>query len=275
MFNNFNDIHFHIIKRSNIPNYNKPNIYTYENCSQQIMTNILLSSNYVLFIKNCKDHIDKVISGALPMAFTFNCQAIIPKEWNKYYNFKSCIIYDDNEKITLTNEINYDNINEELLKLIEDRNSTIDNIFNKHFYKLTFKNNPSPSKFIKVLRKNNITKPNIFVNYNDNNFINEIINEFRSIYLINIDIDRIHNYVNSKNIFFSIQNLTDFIKSPALFYLDNYQRLIQLNKRTQNDVIIINNYNPEQMEEINKIYDRYFYKIEHNKYNWLILVPFM
>ena len=53
--------------------------------------------DYLLCIYNTNNlyQIADSITGAIPLGLSFGCQLIIPSIWNKYYNFKSCIEYND------------------------------------------------------------------------------------------------------------------------------------------------------------------------------------
>ena len=58
------------------------------------MIDLLKESKYV-FISDRNDHVDKTMSGSIPLALTFLCTLILPKEMNDIYKFKSVIEYDN------------------------------------------------------------------------------------------------------------------------------------------------------------------------------------
>jgi hypothetical protein len=57
------------------------------------MIELVKESKYV-FISDRNDHIDKSMSGSIPLALNFLCTLILPKEMNDNYKFKSVIEYD-------------------------------------------------------------------------------------------------------------------------------------------------------------------------------------
>ena len=150
LFTNFDEIEFHIIARNISYNYDNNNIYTYTNPTPQFMFNIIKKSQYILCIDKPHNHNPKSnsISGAIPLSFSYGCNLIIPEIWQTYYNFKSCISYLDNHvqnngqsKLTLSKNINLDNIYNELYELINNRNNVfnnilIDNLYSKNIYKI-------------------------------------------------------------------------------------------------------------------------------------------
>jgi len=137
LFINFDEIEFNIIARYIPHKYNSNNIYTYTNPPPQIMFNIIKKSHYILCIDiphniNSKSN---SISGSIPLSFSYGCNLILPEIWQKYYNFKSSISYLDNHvqnngqsKLTLSKNINLDNIYNELYELINHRNNVFNNI---------------------------------------------------------------------------------------------------------------------------------------------------
>ena len=142
LFTNFNEINFHIVARHIPYNYNSSNINTYIFPSCNDMFNIINKSDYILCIEIPNtDTKSNCISGAIPLSFSYGCQLLIPKIWQDYYNFKSSISYLDNHvqnngnsKLTLSKNINLDNIYNELYEIINHRNNIFDNIFINKFY---------------------------------------------------------------------------------------------------------------------------------------------
>jgi hypothetical protein len=132
LFSNFEEINFHLIFRESENNFNSENynnIFIYNNCLTSIMLNILNISHYVLcFNINKTEHYAlKAISGSIHLSFSFGCKLILPEVWNFFYNFKSCLTYKKNQKLTLEKEINIDSIYDENNELIQHRNL----LFNK------------------------------------------------------------------------------------------------------------------------------------------------
>ena len=134
LFENFNDINFHLVVREydyDIKNVEK-NIFLYINELTSIMINLLEKSHFVL----CFDAIDddhyqhKSISGALHLGLSFGCKLIIPQIWNNFYNFKSCLPYlsDSGCKYYLDKNTNLDLIYNEQYELIHHRNNLFDKI---------------------------------------------------------------------------------------------------------------------------------------------------
>ena len=64
------------------------------NINTNEMIDLLKESKYV-FISDRNDHIDKSMSASIPLALTFLCTLILPKEMNDIYKFKSVIEYDN------------------------------------------------------------------------------------------------------------------------------------------------------------------------------------
>ena len=103
-FNNFNELNFIFIDRylNDFCTLDEPNIKKYNRLNTVNMIGLLAQSHYVYISMVHLDHIAKSMSGAIPLAFNCLCQLIMPKEMNKYYNFKSAITYTKNESITLS-----------------------------------------------------------------------------------------------------------------------------------------------------------------------------
>ena len=130
LFNNFDDIEFHIVNRMIPYKYTKPNISIYQNCSVNTMISIAKKCDYVLCIDypGNNEPINNSISSSVPLSFGTGCQLIIPSSWNNYYKFKSAITYDDT--IQLNKDMKIDDVYDELNEIILHRNNTFNNIIN-------------------------------------------------------------------------------------------------------------------------------------------------
>jgi len=96
---NFEDYNFILIDRfvyDYIDNSVKErsNITIYSQISTIKMIDILKESQYV-FITDIEDKNKERISASIPLSLNCLCNMIMPKEMNKYYNFKSVIEYED------------------------------------------------------------------------------------------------------------------------------------------------------------------------------------
>lgn len=129
LFDNFDDIEFHIICRNIIYKYTKPNIHTYENINTNNMIEICIKCNYILCLNlpSNQTQICDSMSGSIPLSFGTGCQLIIPSIWNEYYKFNSVITYTD--KIIVKKETPLDSIYNELNQIISKRNNVLNNIF--------------------------------------------------------------------------------------------------------------------------------------------------
>jgi hypothetical protein len=289
LFTNFDSIDFYIITRKLSSNYeNYPNITCLENCSTNLMMEILKQTHYILCFENPNnlEPVANSISAAIPLAFNSGCQLIIPKSWNEYYKFDSVITYSDKllqkndftSKITLNREINLDKIYTESYKLISHKNRIFDKILNRHFKKLiTFRTYNTPVyKFINQLTDN---VPNILVDYvYNNNELYKQINEFRE-----ININESNMSIKERNIFYH-KYLDDYIiKIPEAFIANiNFDENIvdnlkKLSNRTCKDIIIINdiiindtNINLKDIIQNNYSKSHVLYFIQDNK---IIILP--
>jgi len=131
-FENFDNTNFIFIDRyindiKSIYN-NYKNITCINRIDASNMIKLLNMASYVLITEENEDHINKSMSGAIPLAFNSLCNIIMPEKMNENYKFKSVITY--NKKIKLT-EPNFKLINEELDELLKRR----DLIFNKYLKK--------------------------------------------------------------------------------------------------------------------------------------------
>ena len=72
----------------------RSNITIYSQISTIKMIDILKESQYV-FITDIEDKNKERISASIPLSLNCLCNMIMPKEMNKYYNFKSVIEYED------------------------------------------------------------------------------------------------------------------------------------------------------------------------------------
>jgi GR25 family glycosyltransferase involved in LPS biosynthesis len=132
LFDNFDDIEFHIINRMIPYKYTKQNISIYQNCSVDAMISIAKKCDYILCVDYTLEngHINKQpihnsMSSSVPLSFSIGCQLIIPSAWNDYYKFKSAITYDD--MIHLNKETKLNDIYDELNEIILHRNNTFNN----------------------------------------------------------------------------------------------------------------------------------------------------
>jgi|UniRef100_A0A6C0EE64 hypothetical protein len=282
LFENFDDLEFHIIARFFNVNYDSyKNIFTYQLCPTNIMFDLVKKSNYILCLDNPLNDfpIANSISGAIPISFSYGCQLIIPSTWNKFYNFKSAIVYNDNylqkngqTKLNLSNNIDLDKIYSELYELVAHRNVVFDN-----FLKNKLENNKNSLNWqIQILNMIEFPIPNIIINYNLKENINEIIHnfklEFREIHLINCNIEINENYIYSYN---QINNILKINESIMLNINNEYSDLVYeeiikiISIRNYKDVIIINN--SCDINKILSIYNRH--SIYYNYENKIIIIP--
>jgi len=101
IFQNFEDINFHIVARSIPDKYTKPNIFTYENASVTVMMNLLCVSDYVFcaLIHFRELYVDLCMNGSIPMAFSTGCRLLLPRVLEGGYGFKTPLYYDDDEGV--------------------------------------------------------------------------------------------------------------------------------------------------------------------------------
>lgn len=132
IFTNFDDINFHIINHYIHYKYDDvSNIKEYINASVETMTNLLKNADYVLCLQNnnTKDYVNDIMSAAIPMAFNFGCQLIIPTSWNNSYKFMSPIVYEYNcTKINAVKLSNPEQILKERNLIINYRNAVFKGI---------------------------------------------------------------------------------------------------------------------------------------------------
>jgi len=169
LFENFNNLEFHIIARFFDNKFEEyTNIYIYENCPTALMFELAKNSLYILCLENPNNQfpIADSISGAIPLAFSYGCQLILPFTWQQCYNFKSAISYNDNflqkngqSRLTLQNNINLDLIYDELYKLVLHRNKTFDLVLNSYIKKPY----TEIEWYMQLLRLLNYSIPNIFI----------------------------------------------------------------------------------------------------------------
>jgi hypothetical protein len=100
------------------------NFKFYNSISTIDVIQILKESDYI-FITDIGDKIKDSISASIPLALNCLCTLIMPIEMNKYYNYKSVIIYENEINITLPNY-------ELVLKDLEDQIEIRNKIFDKH-----------------------------------------------------------------------------------------------------------------------------------------------
>lgn len=139
IFNNTSSIKFYVINRfvgyELLQNEDLDIVY-YQNCSAFELINILCKSHYVLNLSNHIPHMDKSMSGSIPLSFSCLCQLIIPTSWNEFYKFKTAITYDLSEQIILSSLIDGNTIQEEREAFISKRNNVFDNIIEKQQLRL-------------------------------------------------------------------------------------------------------------------------------------------
>ena len=113
---NYDDVVFHIVNHYIHYKYDDvTNIKEYIDADVKLMTDLLRMSDYVLCLQNntSKDYVNDTMSAAIPLAFNFGCQLIMPTTWNNSYQYTSPIMYNREtypiQKITLT-PLSYDAI---------------------------------------------------------------------------------------------------------------------------------------------------------------------
>ena len=286
LFENFNDLEFHIIARffdNKFESYK--NIYTYELCSTEIMFDLAKKSQYILCLDNPNNSypIANSMSGAIPISFSYGCQLILPSTWNQYYNFKSCITYNDNflqknghSKLNLSKNINLDKIYDELYDLVFHRNKVFDSFIKES-------NKVLHNWQSKIIASLNYPIPNIIININqyiDSNNIHEISelsSEIKNYRLDFREIHYIHNNINiNSHYIYSHNNLNIIIKlnDSVLFNFENteYDKLIEyfnlIGQRNHKDIIILNNNN--NINYLLQIYNRH--AINYNFQNKIIII---
>ena len=130
LFSNFLDLEFHCISRTSccIRNgrHSSSNISYFPNLTTIEMMKLLLHSDYILCLENKPDHEDKVISASIPLSFGVLSRLIIPRSWNRYYQFSSVLEFDSKTPIQLEKTIDLQSIEKERNNLIEQRNQVFD-----------------------------------------------------------------------------------------------------------------------------------------------------
>ena len=249
IFLNYNDINFNIFMRVQDINFNnefckESNVFIRIDYNIIEMMNIIKQSHYIFCTDFNELHKNLTTSGSIPLAFGTFCQLIIPESWNDNYLFNSVIEYNEKTKITLTKDINYIDIENEVEKIMLQRFNVLDDVFNiqKIFeYKSSFKN-------ILNAFKNNFKIKKINILYElSNNKINlfDLIKDFIKIYSHTDDIYNNHFikcYNNESNIEFNIKNINENILFFIDFehYINNiYNILKNIGLRSFDDVIII------------------------------------
>lgn len=286
LFENFNEIEFNVITRTLHNKYESfNNIKTFENCPTNQMMEMFKNAHYVLCFDNPANPqpINNSISAAIPMSFNFGCKLILPKIWQKYYNFKNVLVYEDtllqkNNKTTLLQldkVINLDNIYEELNQLVRHRNQVLDNILKLKFSKLDI-NRPSVSIYSQMCNFLLKYRPNILVECNVNSHAS-IINEFREIHRINTNI----KLSDEKNIFYysddKFKNIICDINENCIFSLNNLDitisdKLSLLSNRVFMDIIFIHNIEHNE-DKLKKMYSRQHITYILEKINILVIFP--
>ena len=129
----FAKVQFHFIARRFVCRdafRNIQNVHFHENTDPFTYFNLLRKSSYVLCANTDMDYEKNLMSGALPIAFTFGCKLIIPPSWQKHLQYKSALTYNFNTCIDLTcpDVLSLDPVFEELVTLLAHRNETFDHI---------------------------------------------------------------------------------------------------------------------------------------------------
>lgn len=262
LFKNFNDLEFSVITRQLNNNYEGfNNIKTFEKCPTDKMMEILRKTHYVLCFDNPHNPqpINNSISAAIPLAFNFGCKLIIPKIWQKYYNFKNIIIYDENNmnaQLELNKNMNLDSIYNELYSLISHRNRVFDNAIKLRYSKLDIYR-PNNSIYSQICKFLFYDKPNIFINFENNIHLEN--GEFREIYQ-NIKYDQFILEIN-ESIIFNINYLNN----------DLFNILKLLSNRSNIDIIVINNIESNFETNIKNNYTRQYIIYNINELNIIIL----
>ena len=272
LFTNFENIDFHIIARHLTKEIyeNYENIKIYPFCNTILMFNLIKTTQYILCLENPDnpEPIANSMSGAIPKAFSYGCNLIIPSKWQHHYNFKSCIEYNDNllqkngqSNITLSNTIPLDLIYDEAYYYISHRNTLFDTIlknklpklFNKYFLSL-----PSPNILIVDTCTNEIS--------------DELCYQYREIH-INSDIS---DFTEKSNCY--IYNIIDYnkIQEPFIRIFENYDILDEIDcisKRIFRDIVIIKDNALPNINEIKNIYNKNKYCIYYTFENKIIIIP--
>lgn len=301
LFENFDQIEFNFINRKINKKFPSQNIRIWENCSTEIMMNIIKQSHYVLCLDNLenKQPISNLMSGVVPISFNYGCQLIIPETWQKFYNFKSIIKYQDNilqnspiiTKLTLSKETNLDNIYNELYLLVAHRNISFDRIFKLKFpdFRSNLSLNSSYSKIYKYLK---IQPSNVYIELGFNE-LDDVKNDFRDINHFIID-DKDYNDCMKfksdnkiklhKNTLENLENIITHFKESVIFNVnisnENFEDQMKIiSRRVFNDLIIIKNQTTDLIEKLPSYFKRYYntYTINDNKKNikFLVILPIL
>ena len=291
LFNNFDDITFHIIAYDIKNDLIADNIKLYPLCTTVKMFEVIKLSQYILFIHHQTNGCDSCkMSGAIPIAFSYGCQIIIPELWQQYYSFKSAITYKDNyiqnnglTKLTLSLNTQLELVYNELYEMINHKNIVLDNIIYQYCQNNNTINNIhciplTPYKII--INKLSLSNPKIVV---INNYENNLQYDFREVHIKNIDD---FNKCKLNNCY--LYNNIDYkhIKEPLLRVYNSLEispndiNLISL--RSYNDIIIINNNNDDNNDDnddnyyINnllKVYSKNKYYSFYNYNNMKLIIP--
>jgi hypothetical protein len=240
-------IHIHIISRYMIYNYTDvpDNVHFYKNCSTLLMMDIIIKSHYILCCENENNNcpIHDSISGAIGLSFSFYCQLIIPNIWQLFYGFSSAIGYNDNHvqkngetKITLSPNINVEEIYNETYELVLHRNKTLDLVLNTSLMTESSKTNP----LIQLLNKLGFTDfPTVYFNVNkqlSESELNIHKRDFRELHFIAKGYS--HDYIFKHSSLNSINNI-----STAIYFeivnsnIESFWDI--LNTRHYKDIILI------------------------------------
>ena len=264
---NFDETIIYIIARNLdlelYKNYN--NIKCYIFCSTKLMFELIKSTHYILCFDNPNNSepIANSMSGAIPKAFSYGCNLIIPNIWQRYYNFKSCIDYkiindSPQESLTLTKNIPLDSIYDELYYFISHRNILIDNII-----KIKFPNFNKNNLFL------SLPSPNIIIL---DNFNYDLTLQFREIY------SNILNIYHNNSYIYNINNLnyTKFQESFIRIF-NNYDILQDINiisLRQFKDIIILEKEAINNIRNIINIYNKNKYCVYYTIEDKIIILPY-
>jgi predicted O-methyltransferase YrrM len=171
LFNNFEDIDFHIIgKESNDKLFEllikRPNMYFHSFMNIEELINLMKKSHFVFlmpaYIEGYPQH---KLSSLIPLSYSTLCQPILPKMWNTHLKLRSILEYCDHKYLEPHKNIDLnishfdiiiDNLYQERCELIEYNKNVLDNMIDKidknnnelnYFYMLNWSSDvPSGSK---------------------------------------------------------------------------------------------------------------------------------
>jgi len=281
LFVNFTDITFHIIARyidlQLYEGYN--NVHIYVNCDTNIMFDIIKKSHYIL----CCEHPtnpeprNNSMSAAIPIAFSNGCNLIIPSLWQKHYNLKSIIEYNDNflqqngqTKLLLKKDVILDSSYNELYDLISHRNLLFDKILKIKYNSI----NKIPNNiYSNILYNLNLQIPNVLIT---NEYENIFSYDFREIHINNTLFNNIFKNNIKINYCYLYYNIDyNKINEPVIWIINsnnNIKDIELFSLRKYKDIIIINN-NNEQLNDIINIYNKNKYCVSYLFDNKIFIIP--